>query len=352
MTNPAGEPRWLIDPYADWVRNEGVPVHTGISVDLTTADTGPWSRLDARGALVHLDARSDYLDLHLIEIPPGQAIAPQRHIYESVTYVIDGVGSTTVKTPSGQALTFEWQRGSMFAIPLNAEYRHFNGSGRQPARLASVTDFPLVVNLYRNEDFIFHNPAQFPERFGQRDFFEGAGTFIPTREHRHMWETNLIPNLLTFDRMQNSPSRGTGSTNIMFVLADATLHAHVSEIPVGRYKKAHRHQDGFHIFQLSGYGYSLYWNEGQPKERVDWNYGIVHGPAYYQWHQHFNLSDEPARYMAIALGSIRYPFTALSMSGWKASSTQRSADQIEYDDEEPEIAQTFERELERARKRS
>ena len=343
-----GEPRWLIDPYADWARGEGVPVHAGLSVDLMKAETQPWPRLDARGAIVHIDGRGDFLDLHLVEIPPGGQTSPQRHVYESVTYVLDGVGSTTVQGPSGQ-VSFEWARGSMFAIPLNAEYRHFNGSGRNPARLAAVTNLPMVENLYRNDDFIFRNPASFAERFGRKEFFEGSGTFIPTREHRHMWETNLIPNLLTFDRMQNSPSRGTGSTNIMFVLADATLHAHVSEIPVGRYKKAHRHSDGFHIFQLSGFGYSLYWDEGGEPERVDWSYGVVHGPAFFQWHQHFNVSDEPARYMAIALGSIRYPFTSVSMRGWKAT-TERNEHQIEYEDEDPEIRLVFDRELAAARR--
>ena len=137
----------------------------------------------------------------------------------------------------------------------------------------------------------------------------------------------------------------------MFVLADATLHAHMSEIPVGRYKKAHRHIDGFHIFQLTGFGYSLYWNEGQPPERVDWSYGMVHGPMYFQWHQHFNLSDEPARYMAIALGSIRYPFSSVSMAGWQRQSEADSPNQIEYADEDPEIAATFERELQAAKAR-
>jgi gentisate 1,2-dioxygenase len=162
-----------------------------------------------------------------------------------------------------------------------------------------------------------------------------------------MWETGFVPDLLTFDHLQLSNARGTGSTNIMFVLADATLHAHMSEIPSGYYKKAHRHVDGFHIFQLSGHGYSLYWYEGGPVERVDWGYGTLHGPPLRMWHQHFNLSDEPARYMAVAMGSIRYPFTAANMASWKRLSEAHNEDQIEYDSEDPAIAGDFQEELAR-----
>ena len=41
------------------------------------------------------------------------------------------------------------------------------------------------------------------------------------------------------------------------MLADGTMHAHSSEIPTGRYKKAHRHAAGTHVHAVDGTGYSL-----------------------------------------------------------------------------------------------
>lgn len=335
------EVRWLIDPYREWLAREQVLVLSDLAVQLSEVETKPWPRINARGAVIHLKGRGDFLDVHLVDVEPGGTTSPQQHLYESVTYVLEGEGTSFVRDPDGKVLAFDWGQGSLIAIPLNAEYRHSN-RGRGRARLAAVTNLPMVINLYRSEPFVFHSPEQgFPERWNLKPF-SGDGTFVPTREHRHIWETDFVPDLMDFRHLQESQIRGAGSSNIMFVLADGTLHSHMSEIPVGSYKKAHRHQDGYHIFQLSGSGYSLYWGDGEPVRRVDWTAGTLHGPPRRLWHQHFNTSGEPARYLAIAFGSIRYPYTSSEMESWKR--TEAGPDQIEYEDEDPEIAVTFERE--------
>jgi hypothetical protein len=167
-----------------------------------------------------------------------------------------------------------------------------------------------------------------------------------------MWETNLVPDLLTFDQLRLSPGRGAGSTNIMFVLADGTMHAHCSEIPVGNYKKAHVHGDGLHIFQLSGEGYSLYWRKGEPAERIDWGYGTLHSPSLGLWHQHFNVSDKPARYLAIGFGSFRYPFLREKLEVLERTYTTKSEFQIDYEDEDPAIREQFDAECAAWRERA
>ncbi|HEX5451079.1 MAG TPA: hypothetical protein VFW86_01705, partial [Candidatus Limnocylindrales bacterium] len=347
MTEPqtdASGVRWKIDGYQEWLDRQSLPIASGLAVDLMAVETAWWPRLGANAAFVHMAARDDFSSLYLVELGPGASTAPQHHLYEAVTYVLDGRGTTTFELGTGERRSFEWARGSLFALPLNVRYTFHNAAGDRPARLAQVTNLPMLMKLFRNEDFVFGTEADFPERIGDEAFSRGEGVFIPVREHRHMWETNLVPDLLTFDQMRSSPGRGAGSSNIMFVLADGTMHGHMSEIPPAGYKKAHVHNGGLHIFQLSGEGYSLYWRPGEPRERVDWRYGILHSPATGQWHQHFNVSDEPARYIALGFGSLRYPFTQAGRAVLERDYRVKSDYQIDAEDQDPEIQREFEAE--------
>lgn len=334
------EARWLVDPYEGWVNREGVHVVAGLSVDLATAQTQPWPRLDCDGALIQLAGRGDYCDMHLIDLAPAGSTSPQRHLYECVVYVIDGYGNTMIHTPEGQ-ISFEWGRGSLFAIPLNASYRHFNGSGTQRTRIVQVTDLPLTLKIFRDEQFIFDNRHEFVNRFGREGSFHGAGELSPVLETRSIWDTNLVANLDTFDKMVECTPRGRGSLNIQFVLAEGTLHSHMSEVPSGDYKKAHRHGAGAHIIQLGGAGYSTYWYDSEPVETIQWSYALAHAPSDAMWHQHFNVGREPARYIAMSFGNIRYPITEKRAASWRRGGITE-IDQIEYEDEDPSVRVGFE----------
>jgi quercetin dioxygenase-like cupin family protein len=346
MGDEPAEAKFLADPYLEWVRGEGLPVHEGFGFDLLSLDVAPWPRMGALGAYAHAKGRGDFVDMYVLEISPGKQTAPQRHLFEEVVYVLDGHGSTTVDAPEGPR-TFEWHTGSLFALPLNARYRHFNGSGQRSARLVSTTDLPLVMNLFRNEDFIWQNDAAFPERFGDPRYNQGDGTFIPKRPGRHMWETNFVPDLRTLE-LRTWQARGGNSSNIMFALADGTMHAHMSEMPVGTYKKGHRHGPDFHVFTVTGQGYSLYWYEGESElQRFDWKHGAVFAPTDMLFHQHFNTSAEPARYLAIAFGGLRYPTVADKRRTFHGMdvSVKDGGRQLEYEDEDPRIRRLYEEEL-------
>src|SRR5919198_1558357 len=119
----------------------------------------------------------------------------------------------------------------------------------------------FVLNLFHNESFVFDNDYDFPERQGAAKYFSGEGEFIPVRPGRNMWETNFIPDLAGFE-LKTWEQRGAGGSNMMFILADGTMHAHTSQMPVGTYKKAHRHGADFHVFAVTGHGFSLLWYEG------------------------------------------------------------------------------------------
>src|SRR5437879_173998 len=340
--------RYLIDTYLDFIHAEGIPIAEGFGLDLLWLDTRPWPRMGpVNGAYALTSGRGDFIDMYVLDLPPARATDPQKHLYEEVVYVLDGRGSTSIEASDGSRHSFEWGPKSLFALPLNARYQHFNSSGQRAARLAGVTNLPMVLNAFHNQDFIFGNQFEFPDRQGEERYFKGDGTFLQTRPGRHMWETNFVPDLSTFKRWEWK-ERGAGGSNIMFVLANGTMHAHMSEMPVGTYKKAHRHGSDFHVFAVTGHGYSIYWYEGDADfQRFDWQHGAVFAPADRMFHQHFNTSTEPARYLAVAFGGLRYPFaedkkkTFLGMD----VSMKDGGRQVEYEDQDPRIHGTYVAEL-------
>jgi uncharacterized RmlC-like cupin family protein len=352
MNKPITElqhPKMLLDPYATWAAKEGVPITEDFGVDLLTAPTGPWARFGVDGGMVHLKGRGDFVSIFVLDLACGAKTAPQKHMFEEVVYVLSGYGSTKIETADGRKHSFEWGPKSLFALPLNARYQHFNASGRERARLASTNNLCLMLNLFHNEDFVFANNFAFPERQGAANHFSGEGEFIPVRPGRNMWETNFIPDLAAFELKQWA-ERGAGGSSMMFILADGTMHAHTSQMPVGTYKKAHRHGADFHVFAVTGHGYSLLWYEGEKDfVRLDWKHGWVFAPPDAMFHQHFNTSPDPARYLAVAFGSLRYPFTTDKRRVFLGMdvSVKDGGCQIEYEHQDPRIHRIYLSELAR-----
>jgi uncharacterized RmlC-like cupin family protein len=336
--------RLLTNPYMEWLEEQRLPIVEDFGVDLLEVETAPWDLMGANAAFVNLKGRGDFISVTLVEIPPGEKTEPQQHLYEEVVYVLSGRGSTTIESADGKrSHSFEWGPKSLFALPLNARYRHFNTSGSEPARFASTNNLPMQLNLFHNRDFVFGNQWNFDERLGSEKHFAGEGDFIPTRPGRHMWETNFVPDLASFE-LKQWEARGAGGSNMMFVLADGTMHAHISEMPVGTYKKGHRHGADFHIYAVTGHGYTLLWYEGDEDfHRVDWRHGVVYAPPNLMFHQHFNTSPEPARYLAVAFGGLRYPFSddkRRTFMGMDVS-IRDGGRQIEYEDEDPRIREIY-----------
>ena len=336
--------KFLVDPYMKWAEGEGIPIHLDFGHDLLALETKPWDRYEARGCFAHAHGRGDFMANYVLEVPAAGKTRPIKHLYEAFFFVLSGRGSTTVWSPHGEKRTFEWGPKAVFAIPLNGKYQIFNGSGREAARLSCTNDAPLTLNLYHNLGFVFDNPYEFPERLGDSRHFDGEGDLIHIERDKlasvNMWETNFIDDLTKF-KLYSLNERGKDSLNVTFVLADGTMHAHSSEIPSGRYKKAHRHAAGTHVHAVTGEGYSLLWYEGDSEfKEIPWRHGVMYAPPFWMMHQHFNTAPEPARYLACSLGSRRYPFIALrrkSSEGGGSVSVQQGGRQIEYEDQDPRI---------------
>ncbi len=301
-----------------------------------------WERKGGFGIYLNLIGTGEANDAYICEIPPGKALKPQRHLFEEMIYVVEGRGATSVWLEGGKKQTFEWQAGSLFSPPLNTWHQHFNGSGSEPARYLAVTSAPVVINLFHNIGFVFNNPFAFSDRFaGEEEYFSGKGKSYPGR----IWDTNFIPDVRSM-ALQEWKERGAGGKNVMLELSENAMAAHISEFPVGTYKKAHRHGPGAHVVILGGKGYSLLWPEGSSIQRYDWQEGSIVVPPENWFHQHFNTGNSPARYLALRWGSKK--FRGLRKAYGVDESVKKGGDQIEYEDEEPKIHQEFEKALARS----
>src|SRR5260370_32534885 len=164
-------------PYLRWVRGEGVDISSAHDVpNLRTVELKSWARRGGSGVYINHEASRTSNDCYVCEIPPGKKLAPQRQLFEEMILVLDGRGSTTVWNDEGRRITFEWNAGAMFAIPLNCRHQHFNGSGQAPARYVAVTKAPPVINLDEAADFRFNTPHDFKNRFnGEPAYFSPKG---------------------------------------------------------------------------------------------------------------------------------------------------------------------------------
>lgn len=323
-----GGPR--ASPYQLWLQGEGIPSHRGSYLEsLYTAEVKPWARVGQNAAFVNLaDQEAD--DSWILEIAPGGKTEPLHHMFEAGVFVVEGRGATTFWQAGKPKQTVEWQRGSIFSPPLNCAYQHFNLDGQRPARLFSVTNAPMVINLYRNPDFAFNCDYVFEDRYaGENDYFSARGEQV----EEQLWKTNLVPDIRAFT-LKEQPTRGFGNLRMGFLLANNQMAAHCSDFPAGSYKAGHRHGVGAHVIVLDGEGYSLLWFEGEERRRVDWRDGSVLSPKAHEYHQHFNTGSTPARYLAFRLGALD-PGRLAGEAGGGAP------DQIEYEQEDPAVYEMY-----------
>jgi mannose-6-phosphate isomerase-like protein (cupin superfamily) len=334
------------DAYYAWQKAEGVPVIVDYAFeDMNEIPLGNWERKGGRGAIINIPNPALPNDCHVVEIAPGGKSEPEHHMYEEVMYVVSGRGATSVWTDEKNKVTFEWAPGSMVSIPMNATYQHFNGSGSQPARYVSMTNAPPVMRMFKSTDFIFNNPFHFTDRFGgegDESYFSGQGQVYRRKGSKFgtMWKSNFIPNVDTMP-LWDYKDRGAGGVNTHFDMAGNITKSHVSEFPVGTYKKGHRHGPGAHLVICGGVGFSVLWWEGKPYKKVNWKKGsLVIVPEEGTFHQHFNTGKEPARYLA-----LRAPNGTPDKYGESNVSMKEGGMQIEYEDEDPEIHKMFEADL-------
>jgi hypothetical protein len=289
-------------PYTRWVAAEGLDIIDGIYVpNLNTVELKPWPRRGGEAVFINHDASRTSNDCYVMEIPAGGKLAPQRQLYEETILV---------------------------------SHQHFNGSGNSAARFVAVTNLPPLMNIFEDPDFIFGTRYDFPGRFaGEPDYFANEG-----EQKGLLLETNFVTDAVNLPLIE-AKERGAGGGHIRFQLAKSSMNSHISQFPIGTYKKCHRHGPGAHVIILSGEGYSLMWPEGEEPTRYEWQVGSMIIPPNMWFHQHFNTGNSPARYLAFKYEGVAIRNSQGVPKAW--ISRRIGGDQIDYADESQEVRTLF-----------
>jgi len=296
--------------------------------------------------------------MYVAEIPAGGALEAEKHFYEEVICILSGEGATEVWQEGGRKQMFEWGPWSLFAPPLNSWHRLING-GRQPVKFLAVTNAPLIMDVFHNDDFVFNCPYAFSDRYAGADGFFNVGQKRYESGMQHIWETNFIMDIqsATLDQRE---VKGAGVRITQFELSGNGLIGHLAQWPAGRYHKAHYHGPGAILLGLQSSGYVLLWSKelgirpyqsgrGEEVVEVKWKEGSVYCPPGGWFHQHFNTGPQPARHLAIRYGSRIHPI------GFKIADkrsedgvyidVKRGGTLIEYADEDPQVRKHYEDEM-------
>lgn len=286
-------------PYELWFREnkDTMPAFEGLLIqDARTEPLEYWEEKGVDGLYIKM---ADYqiTDGWILEIPPKGKTKSMRHLFEAGMYFFGGPGHIVIHQQGNRPQRIDFGHRSLYSVPLNVRYQIFNDSD-EPVRLVAVTSFPFTLNSFNNEEFVWNNDFAF------RDRYDTEEDYATMSEHTgpNDTTTNFVKDALEFE-LDEYDHRGKGTTNMHWKMSgNSVIDLHVSEMPPGVYKKAHRHSSDAFILLTSGEGYSLTWPEGRYEDRlrVDWHEGTIFVPPIYWYHQHLNPHPtESARYLAI-----------------------------------------------------
>jgi quercetin dioxygenase-like cupin family protein len=301
-------------PYDQFMEAEGIPCFRDIGVSrVQDLPRAPWKRKGGKGTYIQLHGTEGKWGCYVVEVDGAGATNPEKHMYEEIFLVLEGRGTTEVWLEGdSRRHTFEWQKGSMFSIPMNAMYRLVNASS-SPALLLGGTTAPNVMNMINNVEAVFNNPFQFKDRFsGADDFYKYKDDVEPDPVRGlAMRRTNFIPDVVNCDLPLDN-RRSPGFRRVEPFMTGNCFYYWIGQHENGRYSKAHAHTSAAILICLKGKGYTYTWPErdgvtpwkdgkADNIKRIDYEFGgmISAAPGGARWfHQHFGASKEPLRLTA------------------------------------------------------
>ena len=344
MTSPATQTTtrhdssWDHETYRDWIATQGIPIHEGYFIaDLRTLELGWWEARGCNAAFLLLAGQEGVSEARVTEVPPGGTTKPARMGLDEVVYVVEGRGITSIWANDQPVRSFEWQKQSLFRIPANYHHQYANTIGDRPARLLHYNALPLGMMVADDAEFFFSsNYVNLDLVYGEAEPFSEAKLVEGTGSRGTFWRGNFFPDMGRWDKFLEHGRRGAGAQIVWIQYPNAPLWNHMSIFPDRTYKKAHRHGPGTLIVIPSGEGFSFMWPEGKEKIYIPWGEASVFVPPNNWYHQHFNVGQVPARYLAFHSPRANNDYEERRLAGNQ---------QIEYVDEDPVVRTRFEDEL-------
>jgi quercetin dioxygenase-like cupin family protein len=92
---------------------------------------------------VHVvDLPSKTISMTIGGLEPGQTTNRHRHTYETLIYILEGEGRTTIED-----VVVKWRAGDALYIPVWAWHHHTNASSEERCLYVACENMPLLANL-------------------------------------------------------------------------------------------------------------------------------------------------------------------------------------------------------------
>jgi quercetin dioxygenase-like cupin family protein len=355
-------------PYDDWMEAQEIPIYRNIGISkVQDLPLKPWKLMGGNASFIQLWGTEGLWGCHVMEVPGAGALNPVKHLYEQQYFVVEGRGTTEVweDGQEDKKHVFEWQAGSLFAIPINACYRIINAAS-SPALLLGGSLAPQVFNLFKNEDFILNCPYHFRDRFdpNAEDYYKPNDDIEadPIRGLA-MKKTNIIADIVNCELPLDN-RRSPGYRRIEPHMAGQNFYLWIGQHETGRYSKGHAHGSAAVLICIKGKGYTYTWpasegptpwKDGKTDKIIRQDYepvGMVSAaPMSGDWyHQHFGASKGPLRLTAW-FGPVHPGKNARSgapgtkETDYGAINIRDGGTAVPYDMEDPYLRKEFEETL-------
>ena len=308
---PAGASRFARPPRAHdrFMAEEGLATLRATFVpSLPAVPRSLWRRLGGQGVFIQLHGTEGALGCSVSEIPAGAALSVEKHLCEEILLVLEGRGTTELWLDGdAERVVFEWQPGSLFTIPPNAQHRLINAAAT-PALIFSASNLPAVLNQLGDTEAVFANPFIFRNRFDDETGLAFDDIEPDPVRGLALCRTSLVPDVIGCDLPLDN-RHSPGYRQMTLGMTSDAMTCSVGEHRPGRYSRAHLLPPAGVTLCLRGSGHVLLWPErlGPTPWRSGFETEVLRlnlqhhamfaaGPGGGRWyHQVFNTGKIPLR---------------------------------------------------------